>query len=174
MSARILRRFTRPFGAAPGFSLVEIMVALVVAGIMLSFTLPEVARSARLHKLRTAATLFQTTLAKARSEAITKGVTVRVDYWAEGGFYIIREDQDGDGYFDTYTGWGWIPRGIQVSGLDFGGNTWVSFGPNGVPSSSGSILVSTSTGVRREIRLAPGSGAATICVPDPEGQLTRS
>ena len=173
MSARNLQFPHHRSSRSAGFTLVEIMVGLVVAGIMIGFTMPEVAKSVRMHKLRTAATMFQTTLAKARSTAVTKGATVRIDYWVDGGFYIVREDQDNDGVFETYTGWGQAPRGIQVNSMNFGGNSWVSFAPDGVPSTSGSILVSTAGGIQREIRLAPGSGAVRIVTPQIQGTMTQ-
>ena len=173
MKARARRLFRHRLFGSDGFSLVEIMVGLVVAGIMIGFTMPEVAKSMRMHKLRTAATVFQTTLAKARSAAVTKGATVRIDYWPDSGFYVVREDQDNDGSFEILDGWGQIPKGIRVNSLNFGGQNWVSFAPDGVPSASGSIFVSTNSGIQREIRLAPGSGAVSIVTPQLEGSLTR-
>ena len=163
---RSSRQTTRErFSTARGFTLVELMVAMLVMGIALTFTIPSMARSARMHKLRSAASEVQTALAKARSAAITKKATVRLDFFGGGGnVFVVREDKDNDGIYDVWTGWGILPRGVQVTSLDFAGGTFVSFAPTGVPSSGGSVMLLCSR-QRREIRVAPGSGAATISTP---------
>ncbi len=160
------RQFTHRNASAPrGFTLVELMVAMVVMGIALTFTIPTLARSAQMHKLRSAASEVQTAFARARSTAVTHKATVRLDFFGGGSqLYIVREDKDNDGVYDSWTGGGHIPNGVQITNLDFGGNNFVSFAPSGTPSVGGSIILGAAS-QQREIRLAPGSGAATISEP---------
>lgn len=149
-----------------GFTLIELMVGLVIVGILLAAIAPAVARSARTHKVRTAATQMQTALMKARSSAVTRGSTIRMDIWPDSGLTITREDENSDGTFESMLGWNFLPSGIQMTSASFNGDTWISFGPQGVPSAAGTIRVETSSGLAREIRVAPGSGATTIEAPE--------
>lgn len=158
------RRFHR-YGSA-GFSLLEMMVAIVVMGVALAFTAPNIIQSARTHKLRSAAGEVQTALARARSAAVTKKATVRLDFLGGANpLYVVREDLDNDGVYDRWTSWSRIPSGVQMTNLSFGGNNFVSFTSSGVPSTGGSITLQVDNGQRRVIRLAPGSGAATVSTP---------
>lgn len=152
--------------ATAGFSLLEMMVALVVMGLALAFTAPNIIQSARTHKLRSAAGEVQTALARARSTAVTKKATVRLDFLGGANpLYVVREDLDNDGVYDRWTSWSRIPSGVRMTNLSFGGNNFVSFTSSGVPSNGGTITLQVDNGQRRIIRLAPGSGSATISTP---------
>ncbi len=159
-TARIQRH-----GAA-GFTLLEMMVAIVVMGVAMAFTAPNIIQSARTHKLRSAAGEVQTALARARSTAVTKKATVRLDFLGGANpLYVVREDLDNDGVYDRWTSWSRIPSGVRMTNLNFGGNNFVSFTSSGVPSAGGTITLQVDNGQQRVIRLAPGSGAATVSTP---------
>jgi Tfp pilus assembly protein FimT len=152
--------------------LTELMVGLVVIGMALAFSMPNMARSARTHKLRSAAYELQTALGKARSTAITQKVSVRLDFF--GGTsqqFVVRKDQDNDGVYESWMGWSQMPKGVQMTTPSFGGASFVTFAPSGVPSAGGSIFLSSGTDQRSEVRLMPGSGAVTIETPMRSAQL---
>jgi prepilin-type N-terminal cleavage/methylation domain-containing protein len=148
-----------------GFTLTELLIGLTIMGVILAASAPAISNSMRMHKLRSAATQMQSALVKARSSAVTKGATIRIDLWPAAGLTLTREDSDNDGFFDAVLGWNWMPRGIQMTSADFSGSRWVTFTPNGVPSAPGTILVRAGTGELRQIRVAAGSGAVTIEEP---------
>ncbi|HDP89758.1 MAG TPA: prepilin-type N-terminal cleavage/methylation domain-containing protein [Thioalkalivibrio sp.] len=76
-----------------GFTLVELMITLVVAAIMLGWGVPSFLTIIENNRIATQANSFIAALALARSEAVSKGATTRVEAtggdWA-GGWKVTR------------------------------------------------------------------------------------
>ncbi len=157
--------------SASGFTLTELIVGLVILGAVLAMSVPAISRSARTHRVRSSATQIHTALMKARSSAVTRSSTIRMDLWPESGVTITREDSDNDGIYDNVLGWIIMSDGVQMASADFNGVPWVSFGPDGVPSSAGSIRIQVGLDLAREIRVAAGSGSSTIENPNGGAQV---
>jgi len=142
--------------------MVEMIVGLTIMGIVLAIAIPNLAGSAKMHRLRSAASEMHTTLLRARSAAVTQGSTVRIEIDPDAGTFVIRHDTDNDGTFDRTAGPHDIPKGIQVAQIDFDGAMGVEFNTRGVPSAGGEIHLASSGGDMRIVRVAAGSGAVSV------------
>lgn len=94
-----------------GFTLLELIVAISIAGILMAMAIPSFKDMIRNNRLTTYANELVTSLNIARSEAVKRGVTVSVakirksdttttTYWSENGWNVF-VDTDGDGTLDT-------------------------------------------------------------------------
>ena len=166
---------------AQGFTLLELMVALVVVSILLTIGLPSFSASVRQNCTITAANTLLTVLTAARSEALKRDRNVGVcpstngtscggtgATWAGG--YLMYADGDGDGTFDagetvlrverplskctTITGNSPFTSGVTYSGLGK---------PRG---SGGSFLIEStdSTRYKRSVVVSP-TGRPRVCTP---------
>ncbi|MFI3217654.1 MAG: GspH/FimT family pseudopilin [Methylococcales bacterium] len=92
---------------ASGFTLLELIVAISIAGILMALAIPSFSDMMRNNRLTTYANELVTSLNLARSEAIKRGVTVTVaktsattaSYWSESGWNLFI-DTDRDNNFD--------------------------------------------------------------------------
>jgi type IV fimbrial biogenesis protein FimT len=86
-----------------GFTLIELMVTLLVAGIMLAWGVPSFLGIIENNRVATQANTFVAALALARSEAVSKGVTTHVSTigadWSQG--WRVWADQNDDGAFQA-------------------------------------------------------------------------
>lgn len=167
---------------ANGFTLLELMVALVVVSILLTVGLPSFSASVRQNCTITAANTLLTVLTAARSEALKRDRNVGVCKSSNGTAcatgdavtwdigYLIYVDADGDREKDagepvirtelplsacaTITGAGNFVNKITYSGL-------------GKASSNSNFLViaNDSTSYRRRVVISP-SGRPRVCNPD--------
>jgi type IV fimbrial biogenesis protein FimT len=98
-----------------GFTLIELMITVSIAGILMSMAIPSFQSTIRSHRLTTSTNIFVTTLNLARSEAVKRGASVTVRKvddnsstnlgasanWENG--WDIFTDVDSDGIFDSGT-----------------------------------------------------------------------
>lgn len=97
-----------------GFTLVELMITLVVAAILLAVGVPSFIDMYKNNRLATAANTLAASVNLARSEAVTRGVRVKVcksadgsacttsDNWEQG--WVVMVDDNGDGAPDDIDG----------------------------------------------------------------------
>lgn len=138
---RVATRRSRRGHAAGGFTLIEILMAFVVAAILMSLAAPSMTRMIFDTRIRSQASDLVANLAIARSEAAKRGVRVTIctstsytssspsctgggaSAWNTG--YIIFADQNGDGTFNSGT-----DVVLKVGEPLAGGNTLASSGFN--------------------------------------------
>ncbi|HYL88946.1 MAG TPA: GspH/FimT family pseudopilin [Burkholderiales bacterium] len=126
---------------ATGFTLIEILMALVVMAVLMSLAAPSLTKMVLDNRLRSQSADLMTNLAIARSEAAKRGVRVTVcasttyasatpsctgggqTAWNQG--YIVFADQNGDGAFTAGS-----DTVIKVSDPLAGGNTLATSGFN--------------------------------------------
>ena len=97
-----------------GFTLIELMITLVVAAILLMVGVPSFLDMYKNNRLLTAANTLTASVNLTRSEAVTRGVRVKVcksadgstcttsDNWEQG--WVVMVDDDGDGVPDDIDG----------------------------------------------------------------------
>ena len=95
---------------ASGFTLLELIVAISIAGVLMSMAIPSFNDMMRNNRLTTYANELVTSLNIARSEAVKRGVTVTVaktsatssSYWSASGWNVF-VDNNGNKTFETGT-----------------------------------------------------------------------
>ena len=83
------------FAPARGHSLVDVVLVLFALGVLLSAAAPDLGRAHRRYAALTAARQFRADLARARMDAILRGVTVTVAIDTVAGSWAAN-DADGD------------------------------------------------------------------------------
>lgn len=139
-----------------GFTLIELMVTISIAGILLAIAIPSFTSVISSNRLTTSANELVTALNLARSEAIKRGIQVTLlrngstnQAWEEG--WRVFTDINGDGSLDDNgdsnlceTGEDCLLRLFDALPLGYtlrtGANyaCWVAYAPNGATKSSGS------------------------------------
>ncbi len=134
-----------------GFSLVELMIVLVVAGIILAFGAPALRRYVDSYRVRDGATQLASELRLARQKAVTNNTENWLFMAAGTSSYFTRyRTKDAAGNWSPYSSWSsWtLPTNTKFISPNFGGNTWVYFTPDGKPNQGGSAgVTSTITSV---------------------------
>ncbi len=94
---------------ASGFTLLELIVAISIAGILMAMAIPSFSDMMRNNRLTTYANELVTSLNIARSEAVKRGITVYVrkiggtaTYWSDSGWNVF-VDNNGNKTFETGT-----------------------------------------------------------------------
>ncbi len=105
------RPAARPARAQRGFSLVELLVTIAIAGIMAGLAAPSFSRMINANRIQTSASALQGDLMFARTEAVKRGIWVSVcasadqatcsgaNTWQTG--WIVFYDKAGNGVFDA-------------------------------------------------------------------------
>jgi type IV fimbrial biogenesis protein FimT len=147
-----------------GFNLVELMVAIIIAGIVIAMSLPAFGRFVHGWRLNGSAEQLSTTLRTARSAAVMKHINAVVQIDLNNNEYFYFEDLDSDGARDngeyrstTYE----LASGISFQGLTIPSAT-ITFGPKGNTSSSGTITVQNLDQNTRAVRIFGGTGNITL------------
>jgi prepilin-type N-terminal cleavage/methylation domain-containing protein len=135
-----------------GFSLIELAIVLVVAGIVLAITTPSINRFLIHARLHDAASRVTGEMRLARQKAVTN--SSRAWFVTSNGtnLYWVGEQRWTGGAADTaiaFAATTWkgpftLPSTVRVIQANWGGLTYFWYGPNGRPVNSGSMkLVST-------------------------------
>jgi prepilin-type N-terminal cleavage/methylation domain-containing protein len=162
MSINRIQRARRARRGDAGFTLTEIMVAVVLMGILLIAAIPNLAEYNADRKLRAATSDLEVCLRRARSSAVTRNIDVRVSLDPTAGTLVRQMDTDGDGTFETQVSTRQFPKGVRIAYASFGGGTSVTFNGRGIPDNPGSVLLYGANDKVRLLILAAGSGAITI------------
>lgn len=168
-----------------GFTLWEVMMAVVVAGIVLGLAVPSFQEFQRSNAMAAAANDLVTGTLLARSEAVKRQVPVTLCITADpsaevplceadsGGGFVVFVDEEGGGNAavddaDTVLLRSTAPGGRITLSMD---HHVVTYGPNGFPrpSSATRFLFCDDRGTRTE---AGGRAAARVMLLDPTGRGT--
>lgn len=145
-----------------GFTLTEAMVGLVIFGIIMAVSYPNLARSNRNHRLMSAASQIESTLTRARSNAVTSQDPVRVTLDAVQNQLIIEQDTTGDGNFDIQRRVIDIDDDIDFTNITFGGGNAVVFNGRGAPDNPGIVILSNGNDTGQRVLVSAGSGAVSV------------
>jgi type IV fimbrial biogenesis protein FimT len=152
-------------GRQAGFTLVEIMVAVAIVGVVLAISVPAMRTYTDQQKLQSATSTIEGSLRRARSAAITKRCNVRFSVIDEANTYALVRDNEGDGNFSIMLANGTLDPTISMADLAFGGSDFVTFDPRGMPDNAGSVRLESRHGRLREVRVSPGSGTISVVTP---------
>jgi len=145
-----------------GFTLTEAMIGLVIFGIIMAASYPNLARSNRNHRLMSAASEIEATLTRARSNAVTTQDPVRVTLDPDRNMLLLERDSTGDGNFDTMMRTVQIDDDIAFTNITFGGGAAVTFNGRGAPDNPGIVLLSNGGTSGQRILVSAGSGAVSV------------
>jgi len=146
---------------ARGFTLAELMVALVVISIVMAISFPMLAKVNRTQRLAGAAARIEAALMRARSTAVTRQTAVRVSFIAGNNTLQLEQDTDNDGDFDLMMRTVEIDDDIGFATISFDGAA-VTFDQRGAPDNPGMIILANGGESSQRILVASGSGAVSV------------
>ncbi|MFK3799911.1 GspH/FimT family pseudopilin [Pseudomonas sp. NPDC088444] len=125
-------------GNSDGFTLIELVVAVVIVGIFAAMAVPSFTNLIHRMNVRAASDEFYDLLQYARGEAVTRGTTVNISAAAGTTNIIVRLGSGGTGATLRQVGSAGLQTGITITA----GVTSVDFSPTGTASASGCFQVS--------------------------------
>jgi prepilin-type N-terminal cleavage/methylation domain-containing protein len=148
-------------------TLVEVMVALVIFGILIAMGLPAFRQYFSTHAVDGTANTLSVNLRLARQKAATEQNNYKVSFDPAAGTYMILDDDNGNNTADAgemVQGPVNIPAELTVTNgplVPFPGDSLV-FYPNGTASASGTVTISNSKGFWRLVAVVRSTGAVAI------------
>jgi len=135
-----------------GFTLLELIIAISIAGILMAMAIPSFNNVIRNNRLTTYTNELVTSLNLARSEAVKRGVSVSVrriasgtgTYWGTSGWNVF-VDNDEDGILDTgeevLRTYPALPAPFTLAGSNTNFLNFVRFKADGTSNTFGSFAV---------------------------------
>jgi Tfp pilus assembly protein FimT len=150
-----------------GFSVIELMVALILTTIMLASSIPALSRYLRDHQLLGWVENFAADMRLCRQRATTEGNNVVFSWSMGSNTYWILDDTNNNGSADageSTIGPKQLPDGVtfQASGSNPFAGTSVTFLPNGSASQGGQIALRNEAGVIRDVVLLRPTSVVSI------------
>jgi prepilin-type N-terminal cleavage/methylation domain-containing protein len=147
-----------------GFSLTELMVAILILGLLLAIGAPAFGRYMQSWRLNGDANEMASMLRLARAAAVSKNTNVLFVFDVNQGEYFYFEDEDASGTVngnEYESGTHELSPGIHVDSFSMG-QQWVTFGPKGNTIDGGSIILENAHENIRRIRVFSGTGNITV------------
>jgi type II secretion system protein H len=157
----------RPVRSSAGFTTIELMVVLVIAGLSLAAAIPAFQSFLRSNQVNDAASQLSGRLRLARQSAVAQGIPRIVTFDLEGGTYSIVRDANADGVVqdgETVEGTFTLPHGITMEsaeGEGFGGDQ-VVFNPNGSASATGALVLANEAGYSTQLTVLAPTGQVRV------------
>lgn len=152
-----------------GFTLLELLIALIVIGVVASIAIPAFFERSEV-TLDSACRLLAEDLRAAQNRAAFLQTEVRIQFDAEGDGYTVVDDQgrvlaspSGPGDFVRRYSKDAVFEGVTVSHLDCGPMRRIAYDPDG-RSPEGGLVVLSYSGDSRVVRVNAGDGL--IDLPD--------
>jgi prepilin-type N-terminal cleavage/methylation domain-containing protein len=128
------------FRIRSAFTLIELIAAALVLGIMTAAAVPTFVSSIMYHRAESAAVRVKRDLELARQMAITRSTSYSVEFSASV-YKIPNLDSLDHAGQDYEVDLSRAPHSVQVNLVDFGGASSVTFNGYGTPSASGTIVL---------------------------------
>ena len=160
-------RKTLNLNKSDGVTLVEIMAALVVFGILIALSVPAFEKYMETQQVEGTIHRLAANLRLARQSAVTERNNYRVVFNTAAREYSILDDENNNGAADPgeiVLGPVAVPVQLTVTNgpaLPFPGDT-VVFYPSGSSSSTGTVTVSNRKGYARLVRVMRSTGSVAV------------
>ena len=157
-SAKGLNKLQHILKSPEGFTLIEIVMVLLIAGVIMAIAAPNFSKWKEKHEINGQAQKVYFDLMLARTTAIKSNNLVSVAFNTTSHTYSIHDDTDSDGNQDSgeaiktgslendvnfafNTGMNDVDGNAVTAAVSFGGSTTVTFDSRGQSSSSGSVFL---------------------------------
>lgn len=148
--------------ASSGFTLVEIVVAVLIIGILAASAAPRISNRISYHRADSAAERIASDFNLARRQAMARGVDETVAFDTGNHRYTLSSVTSLSSPTAVYTvKLDEYPYECAVLVVSFGGGSTVAFNPYGIPDNGGKIVIQSGS-EQRTISLDEGSGKAII------------
>lgn len=132
-----------------GFTLVELVVAALVLGILTAAAVPTFVSSLMYHRVESAAVRLKRDLELARQMAETKSTDYSLEFSNATTYRIPKLDSLDHAGQPYQVDLARPPHSVQVTTVDFGGTSTVTFNGYGMPSTDGTVVLQAGTHQRR-------------------------
>lgn len=158
----IRTRNLTPQSTRRGFTLIELAVVIVILAIVTSIAVPRYASALSNYRVNAAARRIAAEIAVTQTRARALSTTQSISFSTASNSFSITGMTDPDHPASTYTvSLSSTTTGAVLAAALFANAATLSFNGYGVPSSSGTITV-TSGAATRTLTVAADSGAVTI------------
>ena len=128
-----------------GFSLVELAVVLLIAGLVLAFSMPTINRTLTQQRLRDSAARVMGEMRTARQKAITNNSRAWFYAFPSTNYYYVGEQRWVGGLTNldasfgaiTWKGPYYLPNTVRIVSANFSGPNYFWYTPKGTPGTSG-------------------------------------
>lgn len=154
--------------ASPGFTLIELLIVVAIIAILGVMTIPGWFRQMESWKLDAAAEQIQSHIRLAQERAISEQKNYGVGFSTGDNLYsvygengVIEDPIKGKDlivYFDTDD----QLKGIEITTVNFGENSYVNFGFLGDPTAGGYVTIKDKNGNEKDISVYAETGSVRI------------
>lgn len=147
-----------------GFTLVELMIAISILGIVIILSVPNFNRFMNTWRLKGEAEQFGVTLRTARSAAVMKNIDVVFSFDMTSNTYSYFEDKNRDGSIDSdeyESATHELPANVSIAAYTLS-SPELTFGSKGNTRESGTITLRNIDNEIKTIRIYGGTGNITI------------
>ena len=158
LTAKGYKKLQLLFKSREGFTLIEMIVVLAIAGVIMAIAAPNFSKWKEKHEINGQAQKVYFDLMLARTTAIRNNNLVRVAFNTTNHTYTIHDDTNSDGNQDSgeavktgvlendinfafNSGMTDVDGNSVTAAVSFGGSTTVNFDSRGQSSSSGSVFL---------------------------------
>jgi len=147
-----------------GYSLVELMVGISIAGIVLAAAVPNLRSYRESQRLQAATEVVAAAVSDAKSRSRALNVSVIVEYRTDDGTVAVFDDTDGDGVEDSgeHVEVHALDAGLTLAATAFTDDRLV-FDDRGTAQTGGSVFLTGADGHQpKRVRISSGTGHVAV------------
>ena len=147
-----------------GYSLVELMVGITIAGIVIAASVPNLRSYRESQRLQSATEVVAAAVSEAKSRARSMNLSVIVEYRVDEGTIAVIDDADGDGVEDhgEHVEVHALGTGLTLAATTFTDDRLV-FDDRGTAQAGGSIFLTGAGDLPpKRVRISSGTGHVAV------------